>query len=78
MSTKLAEPIVPTMETCPKCKGEMTITEITPILLADNLEDVTYRCKRCHSEMKSTFKRRSGAWQLIHYAPEFPTGQPYR
>jgi transposase-like protein len=72
MRTKLAHSIVPTMETCPNCKGRMTVTEVTPILFTDDLEDVTYRCKGCCSEMKRTFKRRSGAWQLIRYTPEFP------
>jgi peptide subunit release factor 1 (eRF1) len=48
----------------------MTITEITPILFSEDLEDVTYRCKTCRSEMKRTFKRRSGAWQLVHYTPK--------
>jgi type II secretory ATPase GspE/PulE/Tfp pilus assembly ATPase PilB-like protein len=72
MSTKLACSIVPTMEICPNCKGEMTISEVTPVLFADDLEDVIYRCKGCRSEMKRTFKRRSGAWQLIRYTPEFP------
>jgi transposase-like protein len=65
MSVKLAHSVVPIMEICPNCKGAMTITEIAPILFADELEDVTYRCKACRSEMKRTFKRRSGAWQLV-------------
>jgi C4-type Zn-finger protein len=72
MSTKLARSIVPTMEICPNCKDEMTISEITPVIFADGVEIVTYRCKRCRSEMKRTFKRCSGAWQLIRYTPEFP------
>jgi hypothetical protein len=74
MSTKLACSPVPTMEICPNCKGEMTISEVTPVLFADGLEDVTYRCKGCRSEMKRTFKRRSGAWQLT---PEIPALQRY-
>lgn len=47
MSTKLTRFVVPTMEICPNCKSEMTVTEVTPILFADGLEDVTYRCKGC-------------------------------
>ncbi len=35
------------------------------ILLADGFEDVTYRCKSCRSETKRTFKRCSGAWELV-------------
>ena len=60
MSTKLACSVVPTMEICPNCKSEMTITEVTPIFLADGLENVTYTCKGCRSDMKRTFKRRLG------------------
>jgi transposase-like protein len=76
MSMKLAHSIVPTMETCPICKGDMTITEIAPVLFTDHLEDVTYRCKACRSEMKHTFKRCSGTWQSIHYTPELPAPHP--
>ena len=65
MSTKLACSAVPTVEICPNCESEMTIREVTPILLADGFEDVTYRCKSCRSEMKRTFKRCSGAWELV-------------
>ena len=43
----------------------MTITEVTPIFLADGFEDVTYRCKGCRSDMKRTFDRRLGAWELV-------------
>jgi hypothetical protein len=65
MSTKLACSVVPTTEICPNCRSEMTITEVTPIFLADGFEDVTYRCKGCRSDMKRTFKRRLGAWELV-------------
>jgi hypothetical protein len=65
MSTKLPCSEVPTMEICPNCRSEMTITEVTPIFLADGFEDVTYRCKGRRSNMKRTFKRRSGAWELV-------------
>jgi hypothetical protein len=64
MSTKLAQSIVPTMATCPNYKGQMTIAVVAPVLFTDDLEDVTYKCTRCRSEMKRTFKRRSGMWQL--------------
>jgi hypothetical protein len=63
MSTKLAQSIVPTMAS-PNCKGQMTIAVVAPVLFTDDLEDVTYKCTRCYSEMKRTFKRRSGMWQL--------------
>ena len=65
MSTKLACSVVPTMEICPNCKSEMTIMEVTPIFLADGFEGVIYRCKVCRSDIKRTFKRRSGAWELV-------------
>ena len=55
----------------------MTITKVTPILFADGLEDVTYRCKGCCSEMKRTFKRLSGEWQRIRHTPEFPSLQRF-
>jgi hypothetical protein len=54
----------------------MTITEVTPIFLADGFEDVTYRCKGCRLDIKRAFKRRSGAWELVtlqvssHFAHE--------
>jgi hypothetical protein len=78
MSTKVAGSIVPTMEICPNCKGEMTIMEVTPILFADGLENVTYRCKACRAEMRRTFKRRSGAWKVIHHTPKVPALERYR
>ena len=65
MSTKLAFSVVPTIEICPNCKSEMTVKQITPIFLADGLEDVIYRCKACHSDMKRTFKRCSGEWEVV-------------
>jgi hypothetical protein len=58
------------VEVCPNCKSEMTITQATPMLLADGFEDVIYRCKECHSDVKHTFKRRSGAWELVSF-PRF-------
>ena len=73
MSTKLACSVVPTVEICPNCESEMTIREVTPILLADGFEDVTYRCKSCRSEMKRTFKRCSGAWEPVTLSQVFRT-----
>ena len=76
MSTNLACSVVPTMESCPNCKSEMSITQVMPILLVDGFEDVTYRCKACRFEVKRTFKRRSGAWELVTL-PSFPTLRPW-
>jgi hypothetical protein len=65
MTVNLAFSVVPTTEICPNCKTEMAITTVTPILLIDGFEDVTYRCKVCRSEVRRTFKRRSGVWELV-------------
>jgi hypothetical protein len=65
MTINLAYSVVPTMEICANCKSEMAITRVTPILLVDGFEDVTYRCKVCRSEVTRTFKRQSGAWELV-------------
>ena len=45
MSVNLACSVVPTTEICPKCKSEMSITQVTPILLVDGFEGVTYDAK---------------------------------
>jgi hypothetical protein len=45
MSAELTCSVVPTIEICPNCKSEMTVTQVTPILLADGFENVIYRCK---------------------------------
>jgi hypothetical protein len=65
MGTNLACSVVPSMEICPNCKSEMSITQVTPILLFDGFEGVNYKCKGCRSEVKRTFKRRSGAWEVV-------------
>jgi hypothetical protein len=53
----------------------MSITQVMPILLVDGFEDITYRCKACRFEVKRTFKRRSGAWELVTL-PSFPALRP--
>jgi len=65
MTTKLACSVVPTIEICPNCKSEMTVTQVTPVFLADGFEAVIYRCKGCHSDVKRTFKQGSGPWELV-------------
>jgi primosomal protein N' len=68
MSTALlAKTAVPTVETCPNCKGEMTLAVVAPVLFTNDFEDVTYKCKRCRSEMKRTFKRHSGTRHPVRY-----------
>jgi transposase-like protein len=65
MSTKLACPVVPAIEICPNCKSEMIVAQVTPTFLADGFEDVIYRCKGCHSDVKRMFKQSLGAWELV-------------
>jgi transposase-like protein len=76
-TTLLAKSAVPTVETCPNCKGQMTIAVVAPVLFTDHLEDVTYKCKRCRSEMKRTFKRRLGTWQPVRYTAKQHAAPPH-
>ena len=69
MNTKPKSSMVLTMEICPNCKIEMSVTEVAPILLSDHLETITYLCKTCRSKLKRTFERHSGVWRLIHPNP---------
>ena len=64
MSTKLACPVVPAIEICPNCKSEMIVAQVTPTFLANGFEDVIYRCKGCHSDVKRMFKQGLGTWEL--------------
>ena len=75
MSAKLACSVVPTIEICPNCKNEMTVIQVTPMFLAAGFEDVIYRCKGCHSDVKRMFKRGSGAWELVTL-PSFLSPRP--
>ena len=75
MTISLAYSVVPTTEICPDCKSEMALTRVTPILLVVGFEDVTYRCKVCRSEVRRTFKRQSGAWEIVTI-PSFLTLHP--
>jgi len=70
MNTKPVSSMVLTMEICPNCKIEMSVTEVAPVLLNDHLETITYQWKACRSELKRTFERHSGVWQLIHPNPD--------
>ena len=65
MTVNLAYSVVPTTEICPNCKSEMAMVRVTPNFLVNGFEDVTYICKACPSEVQRTFKRQSGAWELI-------------
>jgi hypothetical protein len=57
ISTKLAQSIAPTMETCPNCIGKMTMTEVAPILFTDDLEDVS--CARLRTRFVVNCSERS-------------------
>ena len=74
MNTNLIPSAVLTIEICPNCKSEMTITEAAPVLLNDQLKTITYQCKACRSELKHTFEPRSGEWKSIH----LPSDAQYR
>ena len=54
MNTKLARSVVPTVEICPNCKR---IAEVTPVLFADGLQDVTFasRLPAIRREISATF-----------------------
>jgi hypothetical protein len=43
----------------------MIVAQVTPTFLADGFEDVIYRCKGCHSDVKRMFKQALGAWKLV-------------
>ena len=43
-------------EVCPDCKGEMTVTEVRPLLFVDGVESVTYKCKKCRFEERRMFQ----------------------
>jgi hypothetical protein len=47
----------------------MIVAQVTPTFLADGFEDVIYRCKGCHSDVKRTFKQGLGAWELVTGPP---------
>jgi hypothetical protein len=42
---------------CPQCERRMTVKQVTPVLFASNLDDVTYGCETCATEAKRTVKR---------------------
>ena len=42
---------------CPQCNRGMTVKQVTPVLFASELDDVTYGCEKCGTETKRTVKR---------------------
>jgi DNA-directed RNA polymerase subunit M/transcription elongation factor TFIIS len=45
----------PSTEVCPDCESQMNVAQVTPLLFADDLESVTYKCTKCGSELERTF-----------------------
>ena len=42
---------------CPKCQGRMTVKQVSPVLFASGIDDVTYSCEGCGTEIKRSVKR---------------------
>ena len=42
---------------CPRCHYRMRVKQISPALLADDIDDTVYGCERCGTEAKRTVKR---------------------
>jgi len=55
VSLKVRMRAPPATEVCPNCQGQMTVTQIRPILFRDGLESMTYKCTQCRSELERTF-----------------------
>jgi NAD-dependent SIR2 family protein deacetylase len=39
---------------CPQCQDQMVRKRVELVLFASNLDDVTYGCEKCGTEMKRT------------------------
>jgi DNA-directed RNA polymerase subunit RPC12/RpoP len=42
---------------CPQCGRRMTAKQARPVLFASSVDDVTYRCDKCDTEVKRTVRR---------------------
>lgn len=42
---------------CPKCRGMMTVKQLSPALSASNVDEVVYGCARCDTELMRDIKR---------------------
>lgn len=51
------KPPKPKNPTCPKCRRQMTVKQVTPVLFASAMDDVVYGCEECGTEAKRTIKR---------------------
>jgi hypothetical protein len=43
---------------CPKCQQAMNIRVVEPVMFARDVDDMTYRCESCSTEIKRAVKRR--------------------
>jgi hypothetical protein len=44
---------------CPGCQNRMRVKQLSPAILAADLDDVVYGCERCGTEAKRVVKRSS-------------------
>jgi DNA-directed RNA polymerase subunit RPC12/RpoP len=42
---------------CPRCQSRMRVKQVSPVMMAADLDDVVYGCERCATEVKRTMKR---------------------
>ena len=42
---------------CPKCKRPMTVRQVSPLLFAEDMDDVVYGCEECGTTKKQTVTR---------------------
>jgi transposase-like protein len=53
-SLKVRMKAPPTAEVYPNCESPMTVAQVMPLLFANDLESVTYKCTKCGSELERT------------------------
>jgi DNA-directed RNA polymerase subunit RPC12/RpoP len=42
---------------CPRCRGRMTVKQLSPALSASNVDEVVYGCARCDTELMRDIRR---------------------
>jgi hypothetical protein len=43
---------------CPQCQGAMIVRLVEPLMFARDVDDMTYRCESCGTEIKRAVKRK--------------------
>jgi hypothetical protein len=43
---------------CPNCHGAMRIRTVEPLMFARDVDNVTYRCESCRTEISRAIKRK--------------------